>query len=87
MRKNSISRTCSRMAIKLETELKKIGARVKKLRVEKGYSSYRQFADTFEFEPKSVWRIEEGQSDFKYSSLKRILDALDTTVDDFFKGL
>ncbi len=75
------------MAAKLENELKKIGTRLKELRSAKGYSSYRHFADTFEIEPKSVWRLEEGQSDFKYSSLKRILDALDITVEDFFKSL
>ncbi|OJW99127.1 MAG: hypothetical protein BGO70_02295 [Bacteroidetes bacterium 43-93] len=73
------------MVTKLEKDLTNIGKRVKELRVSKGYTSYRHFADTFEIEPKSVWRLEEGQSDFKYSSLKRILEALDTTVDDFFK--
>jgi transcriptional regulator with XRE-family HTH domain len=75
------------MATQLEKDLANIGKRVKELRASKGYTSYRQFADTFEIEPKSVWRIEEGRSDFKYSSLKRILEALDTKVEDFFRSL
>ena len=81
-------RTCIRMAVKkLETELERIGKRLKEMRVAKGYTSYRQFADSFEFEPKSIWLMEEGKTDFKYSSLKRVLEALGTSVDDFFKTL
>lgn len=72
---------------KLETELKRIGTRLKELRKAKGYTSYRQFAYTFEFEPKSIWLLEEGQTDFKYSTLKRVLNALDTTVEDFYRGM
>lgn len=75
------------MASKLETDLKKIGIRLKEIRIAKGFSSYRQFADTYEFEPKSVWRLEEGQTDFKYSSLKRVLEALDTSIEDFFGSI
>lgn len=81
-------RTCIRMAgKKLETELERIGKRLKEMRVAKGYTSYRQFADAFEFEPKSIWRLEEGKTDFKYSSLKRVLEALGTTVSEFYRNL
>lgn len=75
------------MARKLETELEHIGKRLKEIRLAKGYTSYRQFADSFEFEPKSIWRLEEGRSDFKYSSLKRVVEALGISVEDFFKML
>jgi transcriptional regulator with XRE-family HTH domain len=75
------------MAKTLETDLAQIGKRLKELRVSKGYASYRQFADAFDFEPKIIWRIEEGQSDFKYSSLKRMVEALGLTVEDFFKTI
>lgn len=86
MIKNLVLRTCRRMAgKKLETELEQIGKRLKEMRIAKGYTSYRQFADAFEFEPKSIWLLEEGKTDFKYSSLKRVLEALDTTVSDFYK--
>jgi transcriptional regulator with XRE-family HTH domain len=80
-------RTCRRMARKLETDLERIGKRLKEIRASKGYTSYRQFAYTFEIEPKSVWRLEEGKSDFKYSSLKRMLDAFNMTVEEFFNSL
>lgn len=75
------------MTDSVETDLINIGKRLKELRQSKGYSSYRQFADSFDFEPKSIWRLEEGQSDFKYSSLKRVLMSLDTTIEDFFSML
>jgi len=76
-----------RMVKKPVTDHGTIGKRLKEIRVSKGYTSYRQFADTFELEPKSIWRLEEGKSDFKYSSLKRVLEALGTTVEDFYKEL
>lgn len=80
-------RTCKRMAGKnLETELAQIGKRLKEMRIAKGHTSYRQFAYAFEFEPKSIWLIEEGKTDFKYSTLKRVLEALDSSVEEFYKG-
>lgn len=75
------------MSKSVENDLVRIGNRLKEIRVAKGYTSYRQFADSFEFEPKNIWRLEEGKSDFKYSSLKRVLDALDMSLEDFFTSL
>lgn len=75
------------MPRQLDTDLKRVGKRLKELRLEKGYSSYRNFADAFDIEPKSYWRIEQGISDFKLSSLKRILDAHGLNIEEFFDGV
>ena len=87
MRKNIDLRTCRRMSKTVENDLVRIGKRLKEIRVAKGYTSYRQFADSFEFEPKNIWRLEEGKSDFKYSSLKKVTEALGLSVEEFFRGL
>ncbi len=75
------------MENEVNDDLIKIGERLKTLRKEKGFTSYRRFADENDIEPKVYWKIEEGKSDFKYSSLKRILTGLDLTVAEFFKEL
>lgn len=75
------------MKQELKTELENIGLRLKELRLEKGYTSYRDFANKNDIEPKIYWRIEQGISDFKYSSLKRIVEGLGLTVSEFYKGL
>tara|TARA_Y100000813_G_C24104322_1_gene324581 strand:- start:50 stop:301 length:252 start_codon:yes stop_codon:yes gene_type:complete len=64
-----------------------IGERLKELRISKGYTSYRNFALEYEFEPKQIWKLEEGKSDFKISTLFRILDIYDMSIQEFFNGL
>ncbi len=46
--------TCIGMSQSVETDLIKIGRRLKEIRLSKGYSCYRQFADAFDFEPKNI---------------------------------
>ena len=88
MRSLCLLRTCIRMAKKvLDEELAHIGKRLKELRVANGYTSYRQLADSIDIEPKGVWEIEEGKKDFRYSTLKRILDAYGVTLAEFYASL
>lgn len=61
----------------------RIGARLKKLRISNGYTNYRKFSVEFELEPKQYWRLEEGKSDFKISSLFRILDIHGLSIQEF----
>ncbi len=73
------------MSKDLEADLKKIGERLKEMRLAKGFTSYRNFANEYDIEPKSYWRLEQGVSDFKYSSLKRVLDAHDISIEEFYE--
>ena len=75
------------MQSEVNKELESIGLRLKELRLAKGFTSYRSFALQCDMEPKIYWRIENGQSDFKYSSLKRILKTLDMGADEFYRDL
>ena len=72
------------MENEVQTDLEKIGLRLKELRIAKGYTSYRDFANKNDIEPKIYWRVEQGKSDFKYSTLKRVVAGLGMTVEEFF---
>lgn len=63
-----------------------IAKRIKDLRIENGYTSYEKFAIKNDFQGKQYWRLEEGH-DFKISTLLRILEAHNLSLEEFFKGL
>ena len=69
-----------------EQRIREIAARIKKLRIEKGYTSYENFAFKEALDRKQTWRMEQGQN-FRITSLFKILNALDISLEDFFKGL
>lgn len=63
--------------------IKKIGARLKALRVEKGHTSYEVFAFENDIDRSQYGKYERG-ADMRISSLVKILIALDTPIDEFF---
>lgn len=73
--------------MKTDKDLEKIGRRLKELRMAKGFTSGRKFAAECEMESKNYWGIEHGKTDFRYSTLRRILKVLDMTVVEFYQGL
>lgn len=64
-------------------ELKKLGERIRTLRIQKGYSNYENFAFTHDIPRAQFGRYERGE-DLRYSSLLKVLSALDVSVKDFF---
>ncbi|SFW53121.1 helix-turn-helix domain-containing protein [Chitinophaga sancti] len=76
--------------IKLEAKqaaiYKKIGARIKQLRKEKGYSSYEDFAYENDINRSQFGKYERG-ADMRISTLVKILDALDVDLKEFVKGM
>jgi len=66
-----------------EKNLKKIGARIKQLRKEKGFTNYEQFAYTHQISRAQYGRYEKG-SDMRLSSFIKVLKALDVSWVDFF---
>lgn len=62
---------------------KRIGERLKALRIAKGYSSYEKFAFENDIDRAQYGRYERG-GDMRISTLVRILRALDVPIDDFF---
>ncbi|WP_299676200.1 helix-turn-helix transcriptional regulator [uncultured Dokdonia sp.] len=68
----------------IEKQLVKLGERFQELRKAKGYSNYELFAFDNNIPRAQYGRYEKGQ-DLKFSSLSKVLKALDVTFEEFFK--
>jgi transcriptional regulator with XRE-family HTH domain len=66
-----------------EIELKKLGNRIKLLRIKRGYTSYEYFAYENNISRAQFGRYENGE-DLRYSSLLRVVTAFDMTLEEFF---
>jgi hypothetical protein len=64
-------------------ELKKLGARIKALRIKKGYTNYENFAFEHDIPRAQFGRYERGE-DLRYSSLLKVIRALGVTQKEFF---
>ena len=64
-------------------EVKKLAKRIKSLRIKKGYSSYENFACDNKIHRAQYGRYETG-TDMQYTSLVRIAQAFDMTLEEFF---
>lgn len=65
-------------------ELKKLGNRIKQLRIAKGYSSYEPFAYKHDIPRAQYGRYERG-SNITYLNLLKVTQALGVTLEEFFK--
>ncbi|MBD0280285.1 MAG: helix-turn-helix transcriptional regulator [Flavisolibacter sp.] len=61
----------------------KLGQRIKELRLKKGYTSYEYFAYEHNISRAQFGRYEKGQ-DLRFSSLIKIIQAFDMTLQEFF---
>lgn len=66
-----------------EEILKKLGERIKSLRISKGYSSYEYFAYEHNISRAQFGRYERGE-DLRFSTLTKIIKAFDMTLEEFF---
>jgi transcriptional regulator with XRE-family HTH domain len=64
-------------------ELKKMGERIKQLRVKMGYTSYEYFAYDHNISRAQFGRYEKGQ-DLRLSSLIKVINAFGITLPEFF---
>ncbi len=64
-------------------ELKKLGDRIKALRLAKGYTNYENFAFENNIPRAQFGRYERGE-DLRYSSLLRVIKALGVSQREFF---
>lgn len=76
-------RTPKQETIYSEEQLKRLGERIKDLRLKKGYSSYEYFAYEHNISRAQFGRYEQGQ-DLRFSSLAKIVAAFDMTLKEFF---
>ncbi len=66
-----------------EDILKKLGARIKSLRKQKGYTNYEKFANAHDLGRSQFGRYEKGL-DLKFTSLVKVVKAFDMTLEEFF---
>ncbi|WP_431125050.1 helix-turn-helix domain-containing protein [Flagellimonas flava] len=64
-------------------EVQKLAKRIKSLRIKKGYSSYENFAFDNDIHRAQYGRYETG-TDLQYTSLLKIAQAFDMTLEEFF---
>lgn len=65
------------------SEILKIAATLKALRLAKGFTSYEAFANEYDLSRALYGRYEKGQ-DMRISSLIKIVKAMDMTLPEFF---
>lgn len=70
-------------SLNTDEQLQKLGARIKALRIERGYSSYEYFAYEHGISRAQFGRYEQGQ-DLRFSSLVKIASAFGMTLPEFF---
>ena len=73
----------SKKPLDTEDQLKKMGVRIKQLRIQKGYTSYEYFAYDHDISRAQFGRYEQGQ-DLRLSSLIKIVNAFGMTLQEFF---
>lgn len=66
-----------------EVVLKQLGQRIKSLRIKKGYTSYEYFAYEHNISRAQFGRYERGE-DLRFSTLIKIVNAFDMTLEEFF---
>ncbi|MGB8190322.1 MAG: helix-turn-helix transcriptional regulator [Chitinophagaceae bacterium] len=71
------------LPLDVNAELQKMGARIKALRIKKGYTSMEFFAHEHGFHRAQYARYEKGE-DLKYSTLIKLLNAFSISYIEFF---
>lgn len=67
----------------INSQLDNLGKRIREVRKDKGYANYEQFAFDNELPRAQYGRYEKGQ-DLRFSSLVKVLRAMDISLKDFF---
>lgn len=68
----------------LHPKIKQIANKLEKIRIEKGYTSYENFAIDHGISRMQYWRMEKG-TNFTFESLLRILEAHNMSLSEFFE--
>jgi len=69
----------------IDEEIASIGIKVRKLRINAGYSAYYSFAYAYELSPRHYWSLESGKANVSLGFLLKVLRAHDLTLKEFFE--
>lgn len=64
-------------------DIQRLAKRIRELRAARGYSNYEKFAFEKDIPRAQYWRYEKGE-DLKFTSLMKVLRALEITPEEFF---
>jgi len=81
--KSKAGKNAKKKELTADEALMKLGRRIKQLRIESGYSSYEVFAYEHNISRAQFGRYEQGK-DLRFSSLYKVIQALDVTLEEFF---
>ncbi|MBB3123286.1 transcriptional regulator with XRE-family HTH domain [Mesoflavibacter sabulilitoris] len=70
----------------LDSRILKIAEKLERIRIEKGFTSYENFAIEYGISRMQYWRMEKG-TNFTFHSLLKILDAHEMTLKEFFEDI
>ncbi len=70
----------------LDPRIKEMAAKIRELRIKKGYSNHETFAWDNEINRVQYWKVEKG-SNITVKTLLKILDIHEISLSDFFKGM
>lgn len=65
--------------------IRRVGLRIKELRIKAGYTSYENFALEHEMSPRYYWSVEKGRN-ISLEYFLKVLEALKTTPEKFFQN-
>lgn len=71
---------------KLDSRMMRVADKLERMRIEKGFTSYENFAIEYGISRMQYWRMEKG-TNFTFESLLKILDAHKISLEDFFKDI
>lgn len=77
--KNKVTKPISK-----EEGLKKLGERIKQLRIKAGYTNYEYFAYENDISRAQYGRYERGE-DIRFGTLIKLINAFGLTIDEFFE--
>jgi transcriptional regulator with XRE-family HTH domain len=82
-KKQPIKKAKSSVKKTIDPDVKKLAARIKSLRIKKGYTNYEYFAYDNNIARTQYGRYEQGE-DIRFSSLMKVIRAFGMTPEEFF---
>jgi transcriptional regulator with XRE-family HTH domain len=67
-----------------DTFLKKVGERMRQLRIKKGFTNYENFAYEHELGRSQYGKYENGTEDLRLSSLYKVIESMEVSFEEFF---
>lgn len=82
-KKGKVKTSKKEEAKKLDPRIQAIASKLEKIRIEKNYTSYENFAIEHGISRMQYWRMEKG-TNFTFASFLKILDAHGMSLSEFF---